>query len=225
MNYPFRTAVMDYAHNTINAYELRDFLIGQQMNYPWPFYYALMNLLGSHDVPRLKTVLACEKNLRAMSREDQLAITLGEAALARAEKLEMMCAALQFAVPGVPSIYYGDEQGMEGVSDPFNRTPFKEGSTALHDCYVRLSRLRRSSDILSTGKAAFFASDSEVLIILRYIDHGHDVFGETCENGAWLCVLNRSEEAHTYSVDCSAAGLGIRTGIAAPLSGELIKLL
>ena len=225
MNYPFRTAVMSFAHGTTNAYELRDFLIGQQMNYPWPFYYALMNLLGSHDVPRLKTALAADINLRRLTREEQVAYPITQEALDRAEKLEMMCAALQFAIPGVPSIYYGDEQGMEGVGDPFNRAPFKEGNHALHDCYEQLSALRRSSDALSTGKAAFFASDSEVLIILRYITAGHDVFGESCENGVWLCVINRSEQAHTYSVDCSAAGLGIQTGIAAPISGELIRLL
>ena len=225
MNYPFRTAVMDYAHNTINAYQLRDFLIGQQMNYPWPFYYALMNLLGSHDVPRLKTVLACPWNLRTMSREDQLAQTFTAEALERAEKLEKMCAALQFAVPGVPSVYYGDEQGMEGVGDPFNRAPFKEGDRALHDWYAYLSNLRRGADALSTGRAAFFASDSEVMIVLRYITDGKDVFGEAAENSVWLCVLNRSDEARSYSVDCAVAGLGVHTGVAAPLSGEIIRLL
>jgi 4-alpha-glucanotransferase len=136
-----------------------------------------------------------------------------------------MCAALQFAVPGVPSVYYGDEQGMEGVGDPFNRAPFKEGDQDLHDWYAYLSNLRRGADALSTGKASFFASDSEVLLILRYITAGHDVFGDPAENSVWLCVINRSDEAREYSVDCADAGLGVHTGTAAPLSGELIRLL
>lgn len=224
MNYPLRTAVMEFAHNDCTAYELRDFLIGQQMNYPWPFYYSLMNLLGSHDVPRLKTVLACRFDLRNLSREDQLAVRFEEEALERAEKLEMMCAALQFALPGVPSIYYGDEQGMEGVGDPFNRAPFREGSGKLHDCYQRLAALRNSAPALSTGRAVFLAENSDVLLVLRYITDGKDIFGEESENGVWLCVVNRSDTQRPYSADCSAAGLGVVTGVAQPVSGEIIRL-
>ena len=224
MNYPLRSAVMAFAHFDMNAYELRDFLIGQQMNYPWPFYYSLMNLMGSHDVPRLKTVLACPFNLRTLSREDQLAVTYTQEELDRAEKLEKMCAALQFSLPGVPSIYYGDEQGMEGVGDPFNRAPFKEGSKDLHECYARLGALRNSAAALSTGRALFFADNSEVLLILRYITDGKDIFGEESENSVWLCVVNRTDAERPYSVDCSAAGLGVYSGIAQPISGEIIKL-
>ena len=135
-----------------------------------------------------------------------------------------MCAALQFSLPGVPSIYYGDEQGMEGVGDPFNRAPFKEGSKALCECYARLGAVRNSSAALSTGRALFFADNSEVLLVLRYITDGKDIFGDESENSVWLCVINRAETARPYSVDCSAAGLGVYSGIAQPVSGEIIKL-
>ena len=224
MNYPFRTAVMDFIHWTTDAYALRDFLISQKMNYPWPFYYALMNLLGSHDVPRLKTVLATGINLRAISREEQLAVQFTPEALARAEKLEMLCAALQFALPGVPSIYYGDEQGMEGVGDPFNRAPFREGSAALHECYKKLAALRRSAPALSTGRVDFQTENTDVMMVLRYITDGKDVFGEPSENGVWLCVINRSDAPRPYSVDCSCAGMGVYNGTAAPLSGEIFRI-
>ena len=78
---------------------------------------------------------------------------------------------------------------------------------------------------MSAGEASFFASDSEVLLVLRYITAGHDVFGEAAENSVWLCVINRSDEAREYSVDCAVAGLGVHSGVAAPLSGEIIRLL
>ncbi len=224
MNYPFRASVLDFAHGYIDAYRLRDFLTGQQMNYPWPFYYSLMNLLGSHDVPRVKSVLATDKNLRGMSREDQMAVVYTPESLERAEKLEKMCAVLQFAVPGVPSIYYGDEQGMEGGGDPFNRRVFREGDRALHDHYAALAATRNSSQVLSTGKARFMAENTDVLLVLRYITNGHDVFGEKCENGVWLCVINRSESEKSYCADCTAAGLKPYRGIAQPMSGELIRL-
>jgi 4-alpha-glucanotransferase len=175
-------------------------------------------------VPRLKTVLATDVNLRRLSREDQLAVTFTPEALERAEKLEMLCATLQFALPGVPSIYYGDEQGMEGVGDPFNRGPFHEGSKTLHDFYMRLCKLRNSVDALSTGKVEFQTVNSDVLLVLRYITDGRDIFGEESENSVWLCVINRRETPCPYTAELKCAGLDVYTGTAAPLSGEFIKI-
>ena len=224
MNYPFRAAVLDYVHGRGDAYDLRDFLIGQQMNYPKPFYYSLMNLLGSHDVARLRNCLACPLDLRTLSRAEQLAVDFNEEEMNLALQRERMCAALQFAIPGVPSIYYGDEQGMAGVGDPFNRQPFREGEKALHDVYASLAALRNGAAALSTGNALFLADGTDVLMVLRYITGGRDVFSLPAENGAYLCVLNRNREARPYSADCSPAGLGTVTGIAPPLSGTIRKL-
>ena len=75
MNYPFRTAVLRFAHRWIDAYALRDFLRGQQMNYPKPLYYSLMNLLGSHDVDRLRSALAADVVIRDLKREEQLLLS------------------------------------------------------------------------------------------------------------------------------------------------------
>ena len=224
MNYPFRAAVLDYVHGRGDAYDLRDFLIGQQMNYPKPFYYSLMNLLGSHDVARLRNCLACPLDLRTLSRAEQLAVDFNEEEMNLALQRERMCAALQFVIPGVPSIYYGDEQGMAGVGDPFNRQPFREGEKALHDVYASLAALRNGAAALSTGNALFLADGTDVLMVLRYITGGRDVFSLPAENGAYLCVLNRNREARPYSADCSPAGLGTVTGIAPPLSGTIRKL-
>ena len=224
MNYPLRTAVLDFVHGRMDAYALRDFLIGQQMNYPKPLYYSLMNLLGSHDVPRLKNSLAVPQDLRALSRAEQLLIDFTPADLRRAVTLEKLCAVLQFSLPGVPSIYYGDEQGMEGVGDPFNRLPFREGDGELFAHYAKLCALRASAPALSTGEAKFYAESGDVLVVLRYITDGRDVFGDSAENGVYLCVLTRGVGPRAYSVDCSAAGLGVYSGTAAPESGEIIRL-
>ena len=139
MNYPFRTAVLDFLHFRCDARTLRDFLRAQRMNYPEPMYYALMNLLGSHDVERLKSALATDVYIKSLPREEQLKLRFSPEALQKAVRLEKLGAALQFSLPGVPSIYYGDEQGMEGVGDPFNRAPFREGDEELHEYYVNLS--------------------------------------------------------------------------------------
>lgn len=223
MNYPFRQAAIDFARGRMDAYALRDFLIGQQMNYPKPMYYALMNLLGSHDVERLCTALSSDIVLKELPRNRQLEVEYTQEMLARGRELSKLCAALQFVIPGVPSVYYGDEQGMTGVRDPFNRQPFKEQDGELCAYYQELAALRNSTPILSTGKAEFMAAGADVLLVLRYIDSGLDEFGERAENGAWLAAINRGE-SRVVKVDCSKAGLGEQSVQIDGCSAKIIKL-
>ena len=224
MNYPFRSAALDFIHHRSNAYGLRDFLIGQQLHYPRPLYYSLMNLLGSHDVDRIRTAMAAPTTLRALSRVEQLNYPFRAEDLAMALDREKLCAALQFSLPGVPSIYYGDEQGMWGTGDPFNRAPFREGETELHDFYASLAARRNENTCLQTGEAVFAACSSEILTVLRYIRGGRDCFGAPAQDGAWLLVLNRSEREQRWEADASAAGGGLLCGSIGPLRAEWIEI-
>ena len=217
MNYPFRTAVLDFLHFRTDARNLRDFLRSQCMNYPRPMYYALMNLLGSHDVERLKSALATDINIKSLPREEQVKLHFSSEALQKAERLEKLGAAIQFSIPGVPSIYYGDEQGMEGVGDPFNRAPFQEGDGTLHNYYVNLSELRNSNPVFSDGEVVFGASSSNVLTILRYSQTAG-------KKSVFLTVINRGEK-ECYCADLNAVGLGIYRGTISGLSAETIQLM
>lgn len=224
MNYPFRKAVLSFAKGESSAYELRDFLIGQRMNYPRPMYYALMNLLGTHDVERVRTSLATDVDIRSLSREQQIGLKIDEERLKEAVQLEKLCAAIQFSVPGVPSIYYGDEQGMCGVCDPFNRLPFREAEDSeLHDWYAQLAATRNGAAALKTGEAVFMAENRDVLLILRYINGGRDAFGAPAQNEATLTVVNRGA-ATEFTADCSAAGRGEVRGRIPACTAEIIRL-
>jgi len=224
MNYPLRVAALDFIHGRRDAYALRNFLISQQMNYPKPMYYALMNLLGSHDVDRLRNALAVAVNLRSLPRDEQVKMHFSDEAMDRALKYERLCATLQFSIPGVPSIYYGDEQGMAGVNDPFNRGVFKEGEKELHDFYAELAAKRNSAHALSTGHVQFDAACRDVLLILRYITDGKDAFGDPAENGVYLSVINRGESEYSFTADCSAAGLEPYSGSISAVSAKIIRL-
>ena len=224
MNYPFKSVVLRFAHGWLDAYDLRDFLIGQQMNYPKPMYYSLMNLLGSHDVERVRSALASTCVIKDLSREEQRNLSFSEEALEEAIVKEKYCAAIQFAIPGVPSIYYGDEQGMCGVCDPFNRLPFREDRQDLHDYYAELAKRRNSSTALSTGEAVFMAVSADVLLILRYIANGEDAFGLPAQNDAWLIAINRGAKDFSFEADCSASGHGLVSNSVEAESAKFIHL-
>ncbi len=212
MNYPFRTAVLDFLHHRINAFSLADFLTSQQVHYPKPLYECLMNLLGSHDVERLCTNLASDICWKELSREKQMEAEkmIAEEDYRRSERLMCLAAAIQFSIPGVPSIYYGDEIALKGTNDPFNRRPMQEiGNSTLRDYIRSLSSLRRESSAWNDGKAFFLANDQDVLLILRSAAE------------SILTVINRADTLRPYSLDYNSIQAA---GTVEPCTALILKL-
>ena len=150
-----------------------------------------MNLLGSHDTDRVATAMSTPVVLRSLSRDQQLNVHVSDADKLRGIELEKLCAGIQFAIPGVPSIYYGDEQGMQGTNDPFNRMPFKPGDEELQAYYAELCHRRNSEPAIYGGEAEFVAVTKDLLLIYRHSDNGSD----------WLIAANRSEQDIDFSAE------------------------
>ncbi|HWQ78370.1 MAG TPA: glycoside hydrolase family 13 protein [Anaerovoracaceae bacterium] len=133
MNYPLKNAVIDFLTHGGNGAELERVVDEIRENYPGPAFRALMNILGTHDTERILTVLA------ENSRDD------GEAR----QKLFLALLIVSF-MPGIPCVYYGDEIGMKGGKDPFNRMCFDRdrGDPAILRFYRRLFAFRRKIDEL-----------------------------------------------------------------------------
>ena len=210
MNYPFRNAVISFARGETGAFALRDFLLSQQHNYPMPMYMALMNLLSSHDVERLHSALGADCGLKSLDRASQAAFRLTPEQSAKADRLQKLCAAIQYCTPGVPCLYYGDEECLDGAGDPFNRAPFEPSGSGLHNFYVELGRIRNSSEALKSGSTKFYAPTPDVLMILR-----------EAENDRILCVINRGSNVFNLRdygfadrIDCTVP----------PCSAEIYKL-
>ncbi|MFR5421103.1 MAG: alpha-amylase family glycosyl hydrolase [Oscillospiraceae bacterium] len=122
MNYPLRDALVAFLTGRSTARTLADLLLSQRLNYPQPLYYALMNLTASHDVARARArrwrwTLTLRSRTRRGARG---ARNYGRHGCARRAAAHS-AVAVQFWLPGIPSIYYGDEAGMQGLCDPFNR--------------------------------------------------------------------------------------------------------
>ena len=168
MNYPLADAIIEFVKGG-NARDLVDLVLTQCENYPPQALACLMNHIGSHDTARILTRLGCERN---GNREWQSADRLGSEERAQAKRLLKTAAALQYFLPGVPSLYYGDEAGIEGHGDPFCRGTYPWGheDTELLEFYRALGRIRRSCPAFREGRFIPLYSEIGYVSFLREDD-------------------------------------------------------
>src|SRR5699024_7938739 len=76
MNYPLRNALIDFALCRIDAYEFNRRIMSLKENYPMPAFYSLLNMLSSHDVERIVTLMGGVPNRHEIGREEQAAFSL-----------------------------------------------------------------------------------------------------------------------------------------------------
>ncbi len=157
MNYPWRKAIIAYAMGRDDGSALGEAVMTIAENYPPQVLSCLMNCLGTHDTPRILTVLGDEfDGSKAEKAERFLSAEQRAAAIARLEVATL----LQFTLPGMPSVFYGDEAGLEGFEDPFCRRfyPWGREDTALRDHYAALARLKREVPALRGGDVRVMAA-------------------------------------------------------------------
>ena len=192
MNYPVRTALLGYLRNEIPAGEVAARLQQLRENYPPDNFYSALNLLGSHDRERLFTMLGGAPWPDGMSDEECRDYRLSPEQAGLATARLWVIALLQMTLPGVPCIYYGDERGLEGFRDPYNRGTFPwDGGRA--DCatvYRNAIAVRKTLPVLVDGDFEPFAYGDDVLGFWRR--------GESSS----VCVLVNASlsEAHTVRV-------------------------
>ena len=168
MNYPFRTAIMNFVRKMDGGEQIRETVMSIAENYPSQVLNCCMTLLGTHDTPRILTALVDDFN---GSRQEMSQRFLSRSQYIRSEERLLMAAFLQFTLPGSPSIYYGDEAGMEGCKDPFNRRPYPWGreNRMLLEFYRQLGQLRKICEPLRLGNIEFtYATDHRLAFVRRY---------------------------------------------------------
>lgn len=167
MNYPFYEAICRFVR-TGDTDGFRDRVMTVLENYPKPCVDVLMNHIGTHDTSRIVNVLAGE-NSQGKDRKWQSEHPLSSQQLKRGKKLLKIAAAIQFTLPGIPSVYYGDEAGLSGYADPFNRRffPWGEEDEQLTDYYRALGQIRKVFDCFKTGDFEMISDVCGCIAFLR----------------------------------------------------------
>lgn len=160
MNYPFRTAIINYVRGIDGGKGLKDTVMTIVENYPREVVHCNMNLLGTHDTSRILTALVDDFD---GSREEKAKRHLSRNQFDVAYDRLLMASFLQYTLPGSPSLYYGDEACMEGYRDPFNRRPYPWGreNPDFLNHFQRLGRLRREHEAFRLGDIRFFTAEDK----------------------------------------------------------------
>ena len=162
LNYPFRTAILNFLRDRDNGMGLRNPVMTIAENYPRDVLLCNMNLLGTHDTPRILTALIDDFD---GSREEKAKRRLSRSQYLTALERLLMATFIQYTLPGTPSLYYGDEAGLEGYRDPFNRRTYPWGreDQELLAHFKRLGKLRQECEPLRLGDIQFFQADDQKL--------------------------------------------------------------
>ena len=148
MNYVFKDALFEFFENK-NAEEFLDKILRVIDNYPKDNLDAMMNLISGHDIERALTRLI--KGKATGDRYSQASNDpIDPIQYKRGVKLLKMLTMMQYTLPGNPCLYYGDEAGVYGFKDPFNRKTYPWGreDTRLIEFHQTLGQLRNSEKIL-----------------------------------------------------------------------------
>jgi 4-alpha-glucanotransferase len=154
MNYPFRDWSLDFSMGRIAPAEVHARVMSLYENYPKEYFFSCLNLVGSHDKPRVLSILGEAPVGSELSEWQKQSWRLPEAQRELAKRRLKLLSVWQMTFPGVPSVYYGDEAGAEGFDDPYNRGTFPWGREdwELLNWYRIIGNLRAEYDLFRNGE-------------------------------------------------------------------------
>ena len=194
MNYPVRKGILDFLTGS-DPQALRYALGAVTNNAPKRIRDMQMNLLGTHDTLRILTALGGEKP-QGRSNEYLSRARMNDLERGIAKRRLRMAYAILATIPGIPAIFYGDEAGLEGYQDPFNRMPYPWGKEDLNliKYYKKIGEIRRSNDVYKDGDFELMFLDSRLLVFKRI--KGDDAF---------ITVVNNSGMSLNVDFDSDAS--------------------
>lgn len=218
MNYPFRNIVIDTLTENISPKEGLHRLASLYENYPKQMAHSLMNLLSSHDEIRILTALANPPDMSNWTMSQRMNYKLSDKQLKKALKRLFLAILWQCTVIGMPSIYYGDEIGLEGDKDPLNRRPFNwdNPNEDIFNWYKKLLKLRKKLAVLRHGHFESL-NINQLIAYKRMFTQDQVINNEDFDNSLAYVLINPTTEKITTNlllpnIDGSWQGLSTKTG-------------
>ncbi len=167
-NYPIRRAVIDYVMSGNNS-ALRKTVRELINDYPQKAFLSMMNVLGTHDTERILTALSCDKTPQSKAQKANYV----QSDIPSAVKRLKIASLIQFFLPGVPCVYYGDEAGLYGHEDPFCRKcyPWGEENEELVNHYALLGKIREKYSSVFAGEAEDVSPNENIFAFKRSDGH------------------------------------------------------
>ncbi|WP_291288578.1 4-alpha-glucanotransferase [Enorma sp.] len=203
MNYPFRDMVLGFLLETFDAAEAVERIESIRENYPREALMCALNLLGSHDRPRIASLLGGGPDESQLPEEERGRWRLSPESMGLAKSRFWLATLMQMTLMGVPTIYYGDEFCLEGLSDPGNRRtlPLEEDihDRDMSDIIRNASAIRRALPFMVDGDLRSWVPEGSEGDVLAY--------ERTAADGQSATVLiNRSRyDCRTVRIPAPAA--------------------
>lgn len=182
-NYPLRESLINFTKGYIKSDRFRQRIMSLYENYPRESFYGNINIVGTYDTERILTVL--DENV----------------------ELLRLLVVLQFTLPGVPLICYGDEVGLKGGREPDNRKsyPWGKENKNLIEFYYKIISIRNNENGLKKGNLNIFETDSDVfvfercyenerIIVLVNVSKELKLIKDINLNGSYVNLFNNSEK-------------------------------
>ncbi|MBQ7339969.1 MAG: glycoside hydrolase family 13 protein [Clostridia bacterium] len=151
MNYPLKNAIVAFVKNG-DSKALSNTVKQLTDHYPKKVLNCLMNLLSTHDTFRLLSNLS-SVSVDGYSKEQMENLKISKNEWDKVIFRLKIATLLQFTLPGVPSVYYGDEIGMQGYKDPLNRMFFDWDNInyEILSWYKKISQFRSERKLFENG--------------------------------------------------------------------------
>ena len=182
-NYPLRESLINFTRGYIKSDKLKKKVMSLYENYPREVFLGNINLIGTSDTEGILTVL--DGNIRCLK----------------------IIVALQFTIPGVPLIYYGDETGVTGGKDPDNRKsyPWENEDVDLIGFYKRIAQIRNGQDALKKGDFNIFDTEEDIfafervyenerIVVVVNVSNAQKVVRGITLEGTYLDLFNEGEK-------------------------------
>lgn len=182
-NYPLRESLINFTKGYIKSDRLKQRIMSLYENYPRESFYGNINIVGTSETERILSVV--DENI---------------------ELLKLLLV-IQFTLPGVPLIYYGDEAGLTGGKEPDNRKsyPWGKENKELINFYHKITSIRNNENGLKKGDLNICETDSDVfafernyenekIIVLVNVSNEQRLIKDINLNGSYVNLFNSSEK-------------------------------